>query len=307
MVTFPQRASFLSLERELGFSSTGGSNEKPDEETSSSSSSESDSSSDEEDNVIKDTLKTKVAFPSRDPISHEQRIVKENSASEQQFHQSQRKGSISEKHLYSPIATESPFKQKGVVFPRQDSISSGDRTVKVNINKQKFPASENSHAPQDNPGITEPLFKEKGVYQTTDDNLSPPELLRHVSKQTSKEKHLKSTDLGINLAESERPTASQLETSVPEADPSKLSKTQQQSMVVQSLTLLRQEESASRGVQDAESKERDAESQEREVQEEFLDAPAPVMETTLKQEISLETGIRDEEQSIAQGTIIYLA
>ncbi|XP_060091242.1 NADH dehydrogenase [ubiquinone] flavoprotein 3, mitochondrial [Heteronotia binoei] len=290
LVTFPQRASIPSLEREPGFSSTGGSNEKPDEKSSSSSSSESDSSSDEEDNVIKDTLKTKVEFPSRKPISSEERMVKENT-SDQQFPQSQKEDSAPEKCLDSPIITESPFKEKGVVLPRQDPISSENRTVKVTTSKQQFPTPE-SHAPQCSPRITESLTKEKGVHQTTDDKLLQAESVKHAAKQSSKETCLKGTDFGIKPVESQRHTANQLETSVHEAAPSKLSKTLQQSMMTQSLTLLRQEESAARGVQDAESQERGT----TEVQEELLDVR--VVETSIKEEITLETGIQGEKQKL---------
>lgn len=301
MVTFPQRAPFPSLEREPGFSSTGGSNEKPDEESSSSSSSESDSSSDEEDNVIKDTLKTKVAFPSRDPISSEKRTVKENITSEQQFPQIQKEDSVPEKRLYRPIIAELPFKEKGVVFPRQDPISSEDRTVKVNTNKPQFPKPESNHAPQYTPRITESLIKEKGVGQT-DDKLLQSESVNHATKETSKETCLKGMDLGgINPAESQRLAAGQLETSVHEAAPNQLSKTQQQSMMTDCLTLLRQEESAARGAQDAESQERGPV----EVQEMLLDDAAPVVEMPMKEVITMETGIQDEEQSVAQGTIFY--
>ncbi|XP_015265277.1 PREDICTED: NADH dehydrogenase [ubiquinone] flavoprotein 3, mitochondrial [Gekko japonicus] len=296
LVTFPQRGYFPSFETEPGFSSTGGSNEKPDEESSSSSSSESDSSSDEEDNIIKDTLKTKVAFPSRDPILSEERKVKENITSEQQFPQSQKEDSAPEKHLYSPMITELPFKEKGIVFPRQDPISSEDRTVKVNTSKQQFPTPENNQAPGYSPRITEPLIKEKGVCQTADDKFLQSELVKQATKQTSKETPLKGTDLGVNPAESQRPTANQLEIAVHEAAPSKLSKTQQQSMMTQSLTLLRQEESAARGAQDAESQERGT----TEVQEELLNDAAPVVETTMKEEITLETGLQDEEHIIEQ-------
>ncbi|KAL8190465.1 UNVERIFIED_CONTAM: hypothetical protein K2H54_054583 [Gekko kuhli] len=270
-----------------------GSSEKPDEESSSSSSSESDSSSDEEDNVIKDTLKTKVAFPSRDPILSEERTVKENITSEQQFPQSQKEDSAPEKYLYSPVITELPFKEKGIVFPGQDPFSSEDRTVKGNTSKQQFPTPENNHAPGYSPKITEPLIKEKGVCQTADDKFLPSELLKHATKQTSKETPLKGTDLGMDPAESQRPTANQLEISVHEAAPSKLSKTQQQSMMTQSV---RQEESAARGAQDAESQGRGT----MEVQEELLNDAAHVVETTMKEEITLETGIQDEEQSIEQ-------
>ncbi|XP_077198922.1 NADH dehydrogenase [ubiquinone] flavoprotein 3, mitochondrial [Paroedura picta] len=295
LVTFPQRTSLPSLEREPGFSSAGGSNEKTDEESSSSSSSESDSSSDEEDNVIKDTLKTKVAFPGRDPSSSEEKKVKGETASEQQFPQRQKEDSAHEKRLYSPIITESQFKEKGIVSPRKDPMSSKAKTVKVKTSKQQFPTPESNHDPPYSARTTEPLIKEKQVYQTTGDKLMQSELVQHAMKQTSKETHLKAMDLGINPAESPRPTANQLETSVHETAPSKLSKIQQQSMTTQDLTLPRQEESAARGAQDAKSQRGTME-----VQEELLDDAAPVVETTMKEGITLETEIQEEEQSITQ-------
>ncbi|XP_048348653.1 NADH dehydrogenase [ubiquinone] flavoprotein 3, mitochondrial isoform X2 [Sphaerodactylus townsendi] len=300
LVTFPQRPAFPPRERDPGFSSAGGSNEKSDKESSSSSSSESDSSSDsdEEGDDIKDTRKTKVAFPRRDPILSEERTVKEKTANEQHFPQIRKKDS--EKHLHNPTITVSPIKKKGVVFPRQDTISFKDRTVKVNTSRQHIPSSQNARALRDSPRISEPPIKEKEVCQTTD-KLLQSELVKHDTKQKSKGAHLKSMDLVINpveiqTSESQRLTSNQLETSLHEAASSKLSKTQQESMTTQNLTLLSQKESEARKGQDTASQERHA----MKVQEELLDDNAPVVETTMMEEIAQETGIQEEEPSIAQ-------
>ncbi|XP_053162474.1 NADH dehydrogenase [ubiquinone] flavoprotein 3, mitochondrial isoform X2 [Hemicordylus capensis] len=112
LVTFPQRTKLPSLERESVFSSTRGLDKRlADEESSSSSSSDSDSSSDseEEDNALKDTIKTKVSFPRRDPISSENATVKVK-ISEKHFPQDD---SALEKPPYSTRITKSPVEQKG--------------------------------------------------------------------------------------------------------------------------------------------------------------------------------------------------
>ncbi|XP_054829531.1 NADH dehydrogenase [ubiquinone] flavoprotein 3, mitochondrial [Eublepharis macularius] len=306
LVTFPQRVIFPSLEREPGFSSTGGSSEKPDEESSSSSSSESDSSSDsdEEDNIIKDSLKTKVVFPRRDPISSEVGTMKEDKVNDQQFPRRQKGDSEPEKLLYSPIIIESPIKRKGGLFPKEDPVSSDNRTVKLNTSKQHFPQPQNDHAPQNlqySPRIIEPPIKEKELYQTAE-KLVQSELAKHAIKQTSKETHLKGTDLGLNSAEiqdaeSQRPTAKKLETSPYKGAPNKLCETQQQSVMTHGLNLLSQEENAARGVQEAEAHKRAG----MEVQEKLFNDTTTGVEATMKQEITLETGIQTEQQSTATG------
>ncbi|XP_066477398.1 NADH dehydrogenase [ubiquinone] flavoprotein 3, mitochondrial [Tiliqua scincoides] len=106
LVTFPQK----TLARESVSSSTG--KKLADEESSSSSSSDSDSSSDSEEevNALKDTVKTKVSFPRRDPICFENRTKKIKIRTEKHFPQEQDKDSAP----YSLSSAESSVKQKGL-------------------------------------------------------------------------------------------------------------------------------------------------------------------------------------------------
>ncbi|XP_061483541.1 NADH dehydrogenase [ubiquinone] flavoprotein 3, mitochondrial [Rhineura floridana] len=133
VVTFPQRAKFPSLEGQSVFSSTGGlSKKKADGETSSSSSSESDSSSDsEEDNAFKDTIKTKISFPSRDPLASENRTKKTKITREKHFSQEQIKDKAPEKSPCSPGFTETPIQQKEL-----HRTTGGDKWLRSDLSKR---------------------------------------------------------------------------------------------------------------------------------------------------------------------------
>nr|XP_060626254.1 NADH dehydrogenase [ubiquinone] flavoprotein 3, mitochondrial [Anolis sagrei ordinatus] len=116
LVAFPQRANHPSLEGEPVFSSTRYLNKKSaDEESSSSSSSESDSSSDsdeEKDDSFKKIVKTKVSFPSRDPISSGDSAVNANKTSEKYFSQEPVKSKHPMKVPHNQKTTETPNNQE---------------------------------------------------------------------------------------------------------------------------------------------------------------------------------------------------
>lgn len=119
LVTFPQK----TLVRE-SISSTG--KKLADEDSSSSSSSDSDSSSDseEEDNTLKDSVKTKVSFPRRDPISFENKTRKIKIRTEKHFLREQDKDGAP----YSLSSAESSVKQKGL-----NQATAGDKLLKSNF------------------------------------------------------------------------------------------------------------------------------------------------------------------------------
>nr|XP_034972058.1 NADH dehydrogenase [ubiquinone] flavoprotein 3, mitochondrial [Zootoca vivipara] len=261
VVKFPQRAKLPCLEGQSVVSSTAGleKKKKGDEEKSSSSSSESDSSSDsdEEDSAFKDTIKTKVSFPSRDPPSSGDRTKKAKITSEKHFPQEQVKGKAAEKLPYSPGFTEIPVHQKE-------------------------------------------------VHQTTaGDELLWSDLSKSATNRRHEEAHLKSTNVGTKVAESQRPAdkAKQLEESLPEASPpgatsSILSRTQSvpQQNAAQNLTLPRQGGSVAKEAQKTDMQGRSAAVPQGEV----LDGRVPAAETTVKEEIALEAGVQTEQQSTIQ-------
>ncbi|XP_062982661.1 NADH dehydrogenase [ubiquinone] flavoprotein 3, mitochondrial [Elgaria multicarinata webbii] len=196
-----------------------------------------------------------------------------------------------------------------VSFPRRNNISSEDRTMKITITSEKhFPSEQVKDKVLEKLPYTETPIKQKQLYQTiADDKRLRSDLAKRTTKQTPKESHLKSTDLGTKIAESQRPTESRkptevtskrLDVSLSEAASSRLPETQPmpQQSVVQNLTL-REEESAAKELQKTEMQEKAAV-----LQEEVLNGKMPVVETTVKEEIVLDAGVQTEQQNTIQET-----
>ncbi|XP_044297697.1 NADH dehydrogenase [ubiquinone] flavoprotein 3, mitochondrial [Varanus komodoensis] len=186
---------------------------------------------------------------------------------------------------------------KAKVFPRKDPISSEDRMKGKGTLEKHFPQEQVKDKTLQNFPSTKTPIKQKQLYQATaDDKWARTDLAKHGAEQRPKESHLKSTDLGVKIAESQRPrevSSKQLDVSLPEASSSISSKTQPvlQQSVAQNLTL-RQEENVPKELKKTEVQGRTAA-----VQKEDLNSEVPMVEATVKDESTLDTGIQTEQQS----------
>ncbi|ETE71995.1 NADH dehydrogenase [ubiquinone] flavoprotein 3, mitochondrial [Ophiophagus hannah] len=133
--------------------------------------------------------------------------------------------------------------------------------------------------------------RQKELCQTTDNKQLESDMIKTASQQRPKEIHLKSKNLGIVNAESQKPTEvspGSLEVSLSETDPRRTPQNISQN--------LEQDENITKKMQKTKMQERIFEEPGPEVSKERI----PVIKTTLKEEIIPEVEAQIEEQSTPQ-------
>lgn len=184
-------------------------------------------------------------------------------------------------------------------FERTPVFSSTEGLGKRLTDEEPFSSSSSesdSSSDSEDDAFKEKPHRQKELCRTTDNKQLESDMIKTASQQRSKEIHLKSKNLGIVNAESQKPievSSGGQEVSLSETDPRRTQLVPPQNISQN----LEQDENITKKMQKTEMQERIFEEPGPGVSRERM----PVIKTTLKEEIIPEVEAQIEEQSTPQG------